>query len=94
MTEQAVLMETREAVAVVTINAYAMRNSMGAPGVREGLLEAMERFENDDSLRVMVLTGAGGVFSAGGNLDALRRIRDVEKIRQRLEAGGPLLQRI
>ncbi|KYZ86472.1 hypothetical protein A3Q32_16990 [Alcanivorax sp. KX64203] len=60
MTEQAVLMETREAVAVVTINAYAMRNSMGAPGVREGLLEAMERFENEDSLRVMVLTGGGG----------------------------------
>ncbi|KAF0806898.1 enoyl-CoA hydratase [Alcanivorax xiamenensis] len=94
MTEQAVLMEIQEAVAVVTINAYAMRNSMGAPGVREGLLEALEHFENDDDLRVMVLTGAGGVFSAGGNLDALRRIRDVEKIRQRLEAGGPLLQRI
>ncbi|ASK35661.1 enoyl-CoA hydratase/isomerase family protein [Alloalcanivorax mobilis] len=94
MTDQAVLMETRGAVAVVTINAFEMRNSMGAPGVRDGLLAAIERFENDAALRVFVLTGSGGVFSAGGNLDALRKIRDLDKIRERLKGGGPLLERI
>ncbi|HYW91577.1 MAG TPA: enoyl-CoA hydratase/isomerase family protein [Gammaproteobacteria bacterium] len=94
MSEDAVVSEVRGAVLVVTINAYAMRNSMGAPGVRDGLLGAQDRFESDPDLRVFVLTGAGGVFSAGGNLDALRRIREVEQIRERLAGGGPLLKRV
>lgn len=94
MSEDVVLSEVRGRVLVVTINAYAMRNSMGAPGVRDGLLAAQDRFERDPELRVFVLTGAGGVFSAGGNLGELRAIRDPEKIRRRLEGGGPLLKRI
>ncbi len=94
MTDQVVLMESRDKVAVVTLNAYAMRNSLGAPGLREGLMDAIERFEADPALRVMVLTGAGGVFSAGGNLDALRRIRDEKKILERLEGGAPLMERM
>lgn len=89
-----VLTETRGAVLVVTINAFSMRNSMGAPGVRDGLLAAQARFEDDPALRVFVLTGADGVFSAGGNLQQLREIRDLDRIRQRLEGGGPLLRRI
>ena len=94
MTDQAVLIENRDKVAVVTLNAYAMRNSLGAPGVREGLIDAIERFEADPALRVLVLTGGGGVFSAGGNLDALRRIRDEQKILRRLEGGAPLMERM
>ena len=94
MSDDVVISEVRSAVLVVTINAFALRNSMGAPGVREGLLAAQQRFENDAALRVFVLTGAGGVFSAGGNLQQLREIRDLEAVRQRLQRGGPLLQNI
>ncbi len=94
MSDDVVISEVRGAVLVVTINAFALRNSMGAPGVREGLLAAQQRFENDEALRVLVLTGAGGVFSAGGNLQQLREIRELEAIRQRLQRGGPLLQNI
>lgn len=94
MSEERVKVEITGAVAVATINAYEMRNSMGAPGVRDAMIAAQEKFENDPALRVMVITGAGGVFSAGGNLGALKELRDVDKIRQRLKGGGPLLEGI
>lgn len=94
MSEERVTMEVIGAVAVATINAYEMRNSMGAPGVREAMVAAQEKFENDPALRVMIITGAGGVFSAGGNLGQLKELRDIDQIRARLKNGSPLLERI
>ncbi|MEZ5741814.1 MAG: enoyl-CoA hydratase/isomerase family protein [Burkholderiaceae bacterium] len=79
------------AVLTATLDAFAWRNSMGAPGVREALNAAQQRFEADESLRVMVLTGANGVFSAGGNLDQLREIRDEAQMLERLQRGAPFL---
>ena len=52
-------------VVVVTIDRYEeARNAVSIP-VGIELYEALRRFESDDSLSVAVLTGAGGVFSAG-----------------------------
>lgn len=64
-----ILFETVEdSVALVTINRPEQRNAINA-GVREGLFEAWERFENDPSLRVAILTGKGEqAFCAGADL--------------------------
>ncbi len=86
--------EVNGAVATLTIDAFKMRNSLGAPGVREGLDAAIAEFEANPELRVMVLTGAGGVFSAGGNLNKLLDMREIDTIRARLETGGRTLERI
>lgn len=75
------------AVATATIDAPEMRNALGAPGVRDALDASVARFEADPELRVMVLTGANGVFSAGGNLKALRDIRGEEQMRARIRGG-------
>lgn len=86
---------TREGkVVVVTIDAPKFRNSMGAPGVREGLNEAVRTFESDAELAVMILTGSDGVFSAGGNLRVLLEMRDPMQLQARLESGKYLTQTI
>ena len=80
--------EINGAVTTVTVDAPDYRNSMGAPGVREGLTDAVEGFEADDTQRVLVLTGANGVFSAGGNLKVLVNIKTRAQMADRITPGG------
>lgn len=86
--------EVQSAVMIATLDAWAQRNSLGATGVRAALNAAQEAFEADASLRVMVITGANGVFSAGGNLAQLREISDLAAIEARLAASAPFLERM
>jgi enoyl-CoA hydratase len=63
--------ERTGAAALVTIDRPERRNAVDAT-TAEGLRRSLERFENDDEARVMVLTGAGGVaFCAGADLKAM-----------------------
>lgn len=80
--------EADGAVTTVTVDAPDYRNSMGAPGVREGLAEAVEAFEADVTQRVLVLTGANGTFSAGGNLKVLKDLRTRPQMEERITRGG------
>ena len=60
--------ETAGPVAWLTINRPEARNALSA-AVREGLFAGVRRFSEDDSARVLVLTGAGDkAFCAGGDL--------------------------
>lgn len=76
--DQAVLYETRGAVAIITINRPERRNSLGA-AVRSGIREGFLRFEADDALKVGILTAVGDqAFCAGMDLkeaaDAVLRV--------------------
>ena len=62
--------ETHGPVAVVTIDRQHRRNAIDGP-TAQALVDALERFEADDALRVMVLTGAGEAFCAGADLTAI-----------------------
>jgi enoyl-CoA hydratase len=62
--------ETRGPVAIVTIDRQHRRNAIDGR-TAEALVAALERFEADDALRVMVLTGAGEAFCAGADLTAI-----------------------
>lgn len=65
----AVLFDAREdGIAIITINRPEQRNCLSRE-VREGLFSAWERFENDDAMRIAILTGSGEkAFCAGGDL--------------------------
>ena len=66
-----ILLETREdATAVLTLNHPARRNALGVP-LRTALVEALERLESDASVRAIVLTGADGNFSSGGDIGGM-----------------------
>ena len=57
-------------VFTVTIDRPARRNAIDGR-TAEALAAALDAFEADDSARVLVLAGAGGVFCAGADLTAL-----------------------
>jgi enoyl-CoA hydratase/carnithine racemase len=59
--------ERRDGVAWVTIDRPEARNALSL-AVREGLFAAARAFAADEQCAVMVLTGAGEVFCAGGDL--------------------------
>lgn len=67
---QSVEIERRGPVAVVTMNRPAALNAFDASLRREMLLAARE-VNDDDSVRVVVLTGAGRGFGAGADLSEL-----------------------
>ncbi|MFI6338951.1 crotonase/enoyl-CoA hydratase family protein [Streptomyces sp. NPDC050535] len=67
-----VLVERRGAVQVITINRPSVRNALDA-GVATGVAAAVDELDESDELRVGVLTGAGGTFSAGMDLKAWLR---------------------
>jgi len=68
----ALLVDKREHVLVLTLNRPEAKNAFNAE-LSTALSDALDRFEDDATLRVCVLTGAGGSFSAGMDLKALLR---------------------
>jgi isohexenylglutaconyl-CoA hydratase len=61
------LIERQGAVETWTMNDPATRNAL-SDAVVDGLLQACARAAQDATLRIVVLTGAGGAFCAGGSL--------------------------
>jgi enoyl-CoA hydratase/carnithine racemase len=68
MTSTPVQTTIEGAVATLTLCNPAKRNPIGTE-TAQWLLDALRRLERDDQVRVIVITGAGGAFSAGGDLD-------------------------
>lgn len=68
MTEPVVRLERpTEGVVVVTLDRPDQRNALGWQAWAD-LNEALTRVRDDDTARVLVLTGEGGCFSAGGDV--------------------------
>ena len=72
MSEPSVLQDYEDGVLVVTLNRPRKRNAFDDPQW-DGLRDALNRARGDDSVAVVVLTGAGDDFSAGQDLSAFRR---------------------
>lgn len=62
-----ILYQVKNGVAEITLNRPERRNPIGPVTVGE-LLHALTQARGDRAVRVVVLTGAGSVFSAGGDL--------------------------
>lgn len=65
-----ILYEVTAPVARITLNRPDKRNPIGPKTIGE-LLHALERARTDGTVRVVVITGAGKVFSAGGDLGTM-----------------------
>jgi enoyl-CoA hydratase len=70
--DDAVLVEQRDRILVITINRPQAKNAVNK-AVAEGLAAAMDRLDDEPGLSVGVLTGAGGSFCAGMDLKAFAR---------------------
>lgn len=79
MTDSPILQERQGNALVLTMNDPARLNPIGMP-TRQALSDALEEAEADTSLRAIVITGAGGNFSSGGDIstmDAPQRLKRI-----------------
>ena len=67
--------ETDGPVAIITINRPQVRNALDNEAA-DALTQALRWFDGEDTLKVAVLTGAGGHFCAGADLKALASGQD------------------
>lgn len=72
MSEPFVIFEKNNRIATVTINRPDSRNAVAELSDCAELVEAIERADGDREISVLILTGAGPAFSAGGNLKNMR----------------------
>lgn len=69
---QDITLEVDGRIALLTLNQPQIRNPMGGKRTTGELVHAVTRVQMDDGISVLILTGAGSAFSAGGNLRELR----------------------
>ncbi|MEQ1810563.1 MAG: crotonase/enoyl-CoA hydratase family protein [Terricaulis sp.] len=72
MSEPFVIAERDGRIATVTFNRPATRNAIGEHSDCEELIAALRAADADPNISVLILTGAGTAFSAGGNLQGMR----------------------
>ena len=59
-------------IGLVTLDDGATYNKLSDTAQVSELTEVMEKIRNDDQLRVVIITGAGRIFSAGGDIQAMQ----------------------
>jgi len=74
------LTERAEGVVVLTLNRPERRNAID-PALRDALAAALDAAATDPAVRGIVLTGAGGAFCAGGDLDRFDDLHDARAYR-------------
>jgi len=73
-------------IAILTFNRPAVRNALDR-AMWEALAEAMADFSADDSLRCIVVGGAGGAFSAGADIGAFATERGTRALEDEYARG-------
>lgn len=79
MTESKVIYEEKENFAIITMNRPEAMNAINVK-LNDDLHDALLKFQEDDNLKVLILTGTGRSFSAGLDL------KDIEKNRTLLDS--------
>ncbi len=70
MSQPHALVELRDHTLIITMNRPEKRNALSGEMLAI-MTEAWDRIEEDDEVRVAILTGAGGAFCAGADLQAM-----------------------
>jgi 2-(1,2-epoxy-1,2-dihydrophenyl)acetyl-CoA isomerase len=81
---ETILVDRADGVATVTFNRPEARNAIDAR-MREELVGAFDELEADETARAIVLTGAGGHFSAGGDVKTMVKRHTAADGRARVE---------
>ena len=86
---ETIIFTTDGPIATIKLNRPDKLNAFGGP-MREEILDVLAKISADDAVRVVIVTGEGRGFSAGGDIDHLKRLRennDEEGFRQVLANG-------
>src|SRR5216110_2538675 len=86
MSYECLLYETKDRVATLTLNRPDRLNALGGT-LREDLTAGLTRAIDDPDVRVIVITGAGKGFCAGGDVKAMQDANQAGR-------GRPLMERV
>ena len=96
MTYEQVLLDRGDGVGTLTLNRPDKLNAF-AGRMRQEIAEALDELEHDASVRVIVITGAGRGFCAGGDVSYMADLverRDVEAMAALVDAGRHVVMTI
>ncbi len=88
MTYECLLYEVKDGIATLTLNRPDRLNALGGT-LREDLLDAITRAGADPEVRVMVVTGAGKGFCAGGDVKAMNEANEGQRTRPLMDKIAP-----
>ena len=88
MTYKCLLYEMKDGIATLTLNRPERLNALGDT-LRDDLLDAITRSSVDPDVRVMIVTGAGKGFCAGGDVKAMSEAKEGRRERPLLEKIAP-----
>jgi enoyl-CoA hydratase len=81
------LVERRDAHAILTLNRPKKRNALSVV-LRDAISDALDALEADDTMKCVVVTGAGPVFSAGFDLKEFDRAAQDDAFNRELWASS------
>ena len=68
-----IILEVSDRIATLTLNLPDSRNPISGRAIIEEIEDACRRIQHDDGVSVLIVTGAGKAFSAGGNIKDMKR---------------------
>jgi 2-(1,2-epoxy-1,2-dihydrophenyl)acetyl-CoA isomerase len=72
---QSIIFDSQDRVGLLRLNRPEKLNAFGGP-IRDEILDVLAKIAADDTVRVVVVTGEGRGFSAGGDIDHLKHLRE------------------
>lgn len=99
MAFKTICLEKEQGVGIIRLNKPETRNALDMD-MRVELKDALQELENDQEVRVIVLTGQDPAFCAGGDLRTMmesepgkgyRRLRNVQGLVKLMRAGKPII---
>ncbi len=88
MTYECLIAETKDGIATLTLNRPDRLNALGGT-LRDDLHDALTRASADPEVRVIVITGAGKGFCAGGDVKAMNEAKEGKRERPLMEKVAP-----
>ena len=77
---QSIIVETRERTGLIRLNRPKQMNALSDELMKE-LGQALESFDDDDAIHVIVLTGSDKAFAAGADIEAMRHLTYMDAYR-------------
>ena len=71
--------ETKDEIGIITLNRPEKRNSLHPEMVKQ-MKDKIKELENDNSIKVLIITGEGKAFCAGADLEYLNELRNYSSI--------------
>ena len=88
MTYECLIYEVKDSIATLTLNRPDRLNALGG-SLRDDLHDAVTRSAADPEVRVMIITGAGKGFCAGGDVKAMNEAKEGRRERPFMEKIAP-----